>query len=194
MTEDSVSLRQWRESDFDRFAEMNADLDVMRYFLAPQSRDESRIAFDRVRRAIDEVGWGLWAVEVGGEFAGLTGLSRPSFTAHFTPCVEVGWRFRREYWGKGVATIAARKAEAFAFSNLKLAEIVSFTTETNFPSRRLMERLGFQRNPLDDFEHPLVPFDHPLLPHVLYRKKANQVPDIVPDSKSNPSTFGHGSL
>ncbi|RYD28872.1 MAG: N-acetyltransferase, partial [Verrucomicrobiaceae bacterium] len=53
---------------------------------------------------------------------------------------------------------------------LGLPELVSFTTETNLPSRRLMERLGFSRNPADDFLHPSVPDGHPLIRHVLYRK------------------------
>ena len=51
-----------------------------------------------------------------------------------------------------------------------LPELVSFTTETNLRSRRLLERLGFSRNPAEDFHHPMVPSGHPLIRHVLYRK------------------------
>lgn len=172
MNEPSFKLRQWQDSDLDGFAEMNADPEVMRFFLKSLSRAESEAAMERFRDAITRRGWGLWAVEVDGVFAGFTGLSEPAFVADFTPCVEIGWRFRREYWGRGIACAAAREAEAFAFGQLKLAELVSFTTESNLRSRRLMERLGFSRNPADDFLHPLVPAGHPLIRHVLYRKKA----------------------
>ena len=53
-----------------------------------------------------------------------------------------------------------------------LPELVSFTTETNLRSQRLMERLGFSRNPEEGFHHPMVPPGHPLIHHVLYRKSA----------------------
>jgi RimJ/RimL family protein N-acetyltransferase len=151
---------------------MNADPEVMRFFLKSLSRMESEAAMERFREAITRRGWGLWAVEVDGAFAGFTGLSEPTFVSDFTPCVEIGWRFRPEYWGTGIACAAAREAEAFAFGPLKLPELVSFTTESNLRSRRLMERLGFSRNPAEDFLHPLVPAEHPLVRHVLYRKSA----------------------
>ena len=169
-----LRLRQWRDSDLQRFAEMNADPEVMRFFLKPLSFDESKAVMHRFRDGIDQRGWGLWAVEVEGEFAGFTGLSEPTFVSDFTPCVEIGWRFRPEYWGRGIAYAAAREAEAFAFGQLELPELVSFTTESNLRSRRLMERLGFSRNPEEDFPHPLVPADHPLVRHVLYRKPSDQ--------------------
>jgi len=55
---------------------------------------------------------------------------------------------------------------------LKLDQLVSFTTESNSRSRKLMERLGFSHDPGDDFKHPSLEEDHPLLHHVLYRKDA----------------------
>jgi RimJ/RimL family protein N-acetyltransferase len=169
-----VRLRQWQDGDLDRFAEMNADPEVMRWFLKCSSVTESAAMMERFRADIDRRGWGVWAVEVDGEFAGFTGLYEPSFTGAFTPCVEIAWRFRPEYWGRGIAFEAARQAEDSAFGTLRLRELVSFTTEGNLRSRRLMERLGFTRNPEEDFPHPLVPADHPLVMHVLYRK-AGQV-------------------
>lgn len=162
-------LRQWRDADLDPFAEMNADPEVMRYFPAPLTREETAASMDRQRRAIDEHGWGLWAVEVDGVFAGFTGLSSPRFSAHFTPCVEIGWRLRREFWGRGLAYRAASAALAFGFQSLNLEEIVSFTAATNQRSRRLMERLGFARDVGGDFDHPLISEGHELRRHVLYR-------------------------
>ena len=113
---------------------------------------------------------GLWAVEVDGAFAGFTGLAETNFKAHFTPCIEIGWRFRREFWGRGIAYSAALAAESFAFQNLKLSELVSFTAAINARSRRLMERLGFTRKESDDFAHPSIAEDNVLRLHVLYRK------------------------
>ncbi len=170
MSDPTICLRQWRDDDLGPFAAMNADPEVMRYFPAALTQAESDAVLHRLRAGIDQRGWGLWAVDVDGALAGFTGLSEPKFKAHFTPCVEIGWRLRREFWGRGIAYAAARQAESFAFGPLKLAELVSFTTATNLPSRRLMERLGFTHDPADDFLHPQLPPDSPLRPHVLYRK------------------------
>jgi RimJ/RimL family protein N-acetyltransferase len=166
-------LRQWKDSDLEPFIAMNSDPEVMRYFPALLSRDESIASFDRLRSAIDERGWGLWAVEVEGAFAGLCGLNIPSFAAPFMPCTEIGWRFRQEFWGRSLAYRAALEALQFGFQTLKLRAIVSFTATTNLRSRRLMERLKFQRDFNGDFEHPSIPIGHPIRPHSLYRLQSS---------------------
>jgi RimJ/RimL family protein N-acetyltransferase len=169
-----LRLRQWRTEDLEPFAALNADPEVMRYFPATLDRRQSDALAEREAIAIGSRGWGLWAVEVVDEapFIGFVGLAEPSFQAHFTPAVEVGWRLAREHWGKGYATEAAREALRFGFDELGLEEIVSFTTVYNRPSRRVMERLGMSHDPADDFDHPNVPAGSPLRPHVLYRLTA----------------------
>jgi RimJ/RimL family protein N-acetyltransferase len=166
---EQLILRQWRDSDLEPYAAMNADPEVMRYFPALMSKSESAASLERLRRSIDERGWGLWAVEIEGAFAGFTGLNSPNFSAPFMPCVEIGWRFRREFWGRGLAFRAAVEALRFGFESLKLAEIVAFAATTNARSRRLMERLGFRRDIAGDFDHPSIPEGHNLRRHVLYR-------------------------
>jgi RimJ/RimL family protein N-acetyltransferase len=162
-------LRQWKDSELEPFIAMNSDPEVMRYFPALLSRAESTASFERLRRAIDERGWGLWAVEVDGSFAGLCGLNIPSFSAPFMPCTEISWRLRPEFWGRSLAYRAALQALQFGFQTLKLREIVSFTAAINLRSRKLMERLNFQHDLNGDFEHPSIPVGHPIRPHVLYR-------------------------
>jgi RimJ/RimL family protein N-acetyltransferase len=166
-----VVLRQWRDADLELYASMNRDPEVMHYFRSPLTREQSQASLDRQRTLIDERGWGLWAVDVDGAFAGFTGLAVPSFEAAFLPCVEIGWRLGREYWGRDIAYRAAIQALEYGFIVLKLPEIVSFTATINARSRRLMERLGFGHDPADDFDHPAIPAGHELRPHVLYRKR-----------------------
>ena len=164
-------LRRWRDSDREPFARMNADPEVMRHMVRPLTREESDALVDRIERHFDELGYGLWAVEVPGvtRFAGFVGLLRATFPAHFTPAVEVGWRLDRPFWGQGYATEAARSALADAFERVGLSEVVSFTIPANLRSIAVMERLGMTREPADDFEHPNVPDGHPAKRHVLYR-------------------------
>jgi ribosomal-protein-alanine N-acetyltransferase len=168
---DRLVLRQWRDDDREPFAAMCADPEVMRYFPRLLTREESDALIENQGLLLELRGWGLWAVEVAGgaPFIGFVGLAEPQFDAHFTPCVEVGWRLAREHWGHGYATEAARAVVACAFDQLELDEIVALTTSANVRSRRVMERLGMTHDPADDFEHPLVPPGHPIRPHVLYR-------------------------
>jgi 3-dehydroquinate dehydratase/shikimate dehydrogenase len=118
----------------------------------------------------------LWAVSIPdvADFVGFIGLAEPSFNAHFTPAVEVGWRLAFDHWGKGYATEGAKAALEYGFETLNLNEIVSFTAIQNMRSRRIMEKIGMQHDPKDDFDHPKLPEGHPLRRHVLYRMNQQQ--------------------
>ena len=164
-------LRRWIAADRDPFADMNADRRVMEHFPSVLTRAESDAMVERIEAHFERHGFGLWAVEVraGSPFIGFVGLSVPAFQAHFTPCVEVGWRLAAEHWGHGYATEAARAAVKFGFGELALKEIVSFTVPENERSRRVMERLSMTHDPMDDFDHPTQPDQRR---HVLYRLRS----------------------
>ena len=164
-------LRRWRAEDREPFALLNADPEVMRYFVRPLTREESDALIDRTEASFDELGYGLWAVErrSDGRLLGFTGLWRHTFEAPFTPAVEIGWRFATEAWGQGYATEAAQAALRFGFETVGLDTILSWTSVLNTPSIRVMERLGMTHDPDEDFDHPRVPAGHLLRRHVRYR-------------------------
>lgn len=168
-------LRQWQQSDRAPFAELNADPEVMRYFPATLSQEESNALADRAQAKIEQLGWGFWAVELkeAGDFIGFIGLNIPTADLPFNPCVEVGWRLAQAFWGRGYATEAARACLQVGFQQLELTEIVSFTPVGNRKSRAVMERLGMQVDPLL-FEHPSVPEGSVLRKHCLYRLSSKQ--------------------
>jgi RimJ/RimL family protein N-acetyltransferase len=165
-------LREWRDADRDDWAAMNADPAVMEFFPSTLDRPQADAVFDRISTALASRGWGLWAVEHDGRFLGFAGLSPVGFEAHFTPATEIGWRLRRDAWGQGFATEAARAVVAFAFDDLGIRELVSFTSVGNERSRAVMRRLGMTHDPRDDFDHPKLATDSPLRRHVLYRLSA----------------------
>jgi len=167
-------LRHWRETDHAPFAALNGDPMVMEYFPDRLTRAESDQQIARIEADFAARGYGLRALEVRatGEFVGFTGLAVPSFNAHFTPAVEVGWRLARSAWGKGYATEAGLASIAFGFADAGLEEIVSFTSAANVRSRAVMDRIGMTHDPADDFDHPELHETDPLRPHVLYRMSA----------------------
>ena len=157
-------LRQWREEDREPFAALNADPVVMEHFPSTMTREASDAFVDFNIATIAERGWGLWAVEANGAFIGFVGLNEP----RFRPGVEIGWRLRRTAWGHGYATEAALAVLDYAFDELGLDEVISFTTVENQRSRRVMERIGMTHDTADDFDHPNVTNER-IRPHVLYR-------------------------
>jgi RimJ/RimL family protein N-acetyltransferase len=164
-------LRQWEERDLEPFAALNADPAVMEFFVAPLSKEESAAMIERASATLASRGWGWWCLDIEGECAGFIGLTVPGYETPFMPCVEIGWRVARRYWGHGYATEGACRALAYGFDVIGLDEIVSFTTTSNIRSRRVMERIGMTRDLTGDFDHPRVPEGHALQRHVLYRLK-----------------------
>jgi RimJ/RimL family protein N-acetyltransferase len=169
-------LRRWKDSDLEPFAALNADPIVMAHFPKTSTLDETKGMIERIESRFSENGFGLWAAEIIStqEFIGFIGLQRPPFEAHFTPCVEIGWRLAKQFWGKGYAPEAASAALQYGFECILLDEIVAITTTTNLNSMRVMQKIGMKTNPEENFPHPWVEDGHRLQEHVLYRISKDQ--------------------
>lgn len=163
-------LRQWTEDDFLPFAEMCNDKEVMEFFPKLQTQEESFEMGRKILSLINELGWGLWAIEIPNQhkFIGFVGLHTPTNKMPFSPCVEIGWRLSKHYWGKGYATEAAEEALKYAFNTLNLNEVVSFTTLANDRSKAIMQKIGMH-NSNQNFMHPDIEVSHPQCEHVLYK-------------------------
>lgn len=169
LTTNRLILRQWSVNDIPLYAGMNADPEVMKFFPRLQTEEESAQFVDTQSAKIADVGYGLFAVELkhSTDFIGFIGLSIATFDADFTPCTEVGWRLRKEFWNQGYATEGAIACLEFGFKNLQLEHIYSFTATLNLPSERVMQKIGMSK--IGEFLHPRVPDGNRLKPHVLYR-------------------------
>src|SRR5262249_49074368 len=146
-----LRLRVWRESDFEPHVMWEADARVNEFlpFLhAPRTEEASReqIARFLATPAEKRQEWGRewvrataqkpypeWAVEVTGiaDVIGAIGFALDTFESDFTPCVEIGWRFAPEYWGRGYATEAASAILSHGFTTLGLNEIFSMSALGN---------------------------------------------------------------
>ena len=162
-------LRRWQVSDIEPFICMNEDPVVMRYFPAALNADETKSFYDSIEQEFSKYGYGLYAAEEKNSecFMGFIGFHWSRFDMDFCPCIEIGWRLDKRYWGKGCATEGAKACLKHGFENLGFDEVVSFTAVENIASQRVMQKIGlrFERY----FDHPKVPEGHPLRPHVLYR-------------------------
>lgn len=164
-------IRQWQFSDYEPFAQMNQDPEVMRYFPKHLTPAESHAMIEKCTAGLEEDKFGFWAAQSkeNNEFLGFVALAKVQFDCKFTGSIEIGWRLKQAAWGKGLASEGARKLLEYGFLTLGLPEIVSLTAKINQRSWRVMERIGMTTNAADDFEHPKVAHGSPLKPHVLYR-------------------------
>ena len=165
-------LRPIEERDRAPFRAMNADPEVMRYFVAPLSHAETDEVMLRYNANLDREGFGFLAAEetATGTFAGILGMQTMSFAIAglAQPVVEIGWRLTRAAQGRGLATEGAQALLHHAFNKLALPRVVAITVPINTASRRVMQKLGMSYRPELTFLHPRLPEHHPLQQHVLY--------------------------
>lgn len=139
-----LRLRMWsEEQDFDRYAQICADPEVMRY-LTPQGKPLTRAeAWRQMAFMVGHWqlrGYGHWVVEekASGNLVGRIGFLNPEGWPGF----EIGWTLARESWGKGYATEGARRALRYAFTEMGQEHVISLIHPENRNSIRVAERLG----------------------------------------------------
>lgn len=135
-------LRRFRRDDFEAYAAICADADVMRYLAdgRPLSRDEAWFQMAWIVGHWALRGYGPWALEErdSGALVGRIGF----IDAEGWPGFELAWMLRRSSWGRGYATEGARAALTFAFEELRRDHVVHLIHPDNIASMRLAERLG----------------------------------------------------
>lgn len=164
-------FRTWKETDAVAYFAINQESKVLEFLPGPLTIDVVKQFIADKNQCFVDHQYTLWAVEekMTGAMMGFIGFSSPSWKAHFTPCIEIGWRLGSQYWGKGYATEGAKAVLEYGFKQFDWDQIVSFTVPDNSRSIRVMEKIGMKRDLDGDFVHPVLPLDHPLSWHVLYR-------------------------
>jgi len=163
-----LGLRKWIEEDVSACIDMNKDPEVMKYFPETMTDLETMAMISRIRQRFEKSGFGFYAVEKKStkEFIGFTGFGIPSFDSFFTPCIEIGWRFKKDEWGNGFATEAATACLQFGFEKLEFEKILSFTSVLNLKSETVMQRIGMKK--IGEFDHPFIEKGNRLCRHVVY--------------------------
>jgi RimJ/RimL family protein N-acetyltransferase len=160
LTTRRLVLRWLEPRDVDALVELDSDPEVMRFLTngRPTSRENvERNLFDRYDRA---AGYGRWAAEAEGEFIGWFALSRDADTPPHE--AELGYRLRRDAWGRGYATDGSRALLRKAFTELGTRRVWAETMFVNTRSRQVMERVGlrFVRVFHVDFDDPVPGTEH----------------------------------
>lgn len=141
-------LRPVGLADLDGLCRLNADPEVMRFILDGSTLDHEETAarLAAMQGHWREHGYGIFGLRwrPTDEFVGWAGVATPTFLPEVMPAVEIGWRLLHQWWGRGLATEAARDVLRFAFDDIGLDRLLSIRHLDNDASGRVMEKLGFQ--------------------------------------------------
>jgi RimJ/RimL family protein N-acetyltransferase len=141
---DRLVLRHLERDDLESLYALYRDPEIRRYFPEGMlTRDETR----------EELEWfldghpehpelGLWAtiLKPSDRFIGRCGLL--PWTIDDRQEVEVAYLLAREFWGRGLATEAARAIVRYAFDRLALSRLICLIDPANQASIGVAERIG----------------------------------------------------
>jgi len=136
-------LRRVTPADLDVWAErIFADPEVVRFMpkrdMTPLQR--AKRAFNNYNRLWEARGIGGWVItdKNAGEFIGSVEIEYLDDTNEY----ELGYCLRKNYWGKGIATEAARAVVRFGFEKANLERIIAVVVPENTGSWKVLEHIG----------------------------------------------------
>lgn len=141
-------LRELRITDLEGMFALDSDPEVHKYLgnKPVKTKAESKKIIQSVITQYQERGIGRFAVieKASGNFTGWSGirLNTEYKMNGFTKYYDVGYRFIKQFWGKGYATESGKAAVDFAFKTLKLPEIYATTEIGNKASHHALLKIG----------------------------------------------------
>jgi ribosomal-protein-alanine N-acetyltransferase len=135
-------LREFTLADVDALESVLGDPVAMQYYPAPFDRKGVEAWVARNRERYHRDGNGLWAMllKESGELIGDCGCVLQEVEGRNE--IEVGYHVRRDLWGHGYATEAARACMEYAFTQLGAERVISMIRAENLQSRRVAEKNG----------------------------------------------------
>jgi RimJ/RimL family protein N-acetyltransferase len=140
--------------DLEAMAALLGDPEVMAYYPAPRTRDESAAWIANQQSRYAEHGHGLWIIEThSGEFVGDCGITWQSYNG--IPVREVGYHVRTDRQRQGFATEAATACVDLVRDAFAPALLTAIIHPDNVASRGVAENLGMTHI-ADDHAHPWI--------------------------------------
>ncbi|MBC3860993.1 GNAT family N-acetyltransferase [Undibacterium jejuense] len=143
LTTARLRLEPITDSHLEGLCHLNSDLEVMRYISGQaETREETLNMIDRVKARWAEFGFSWWSfIDIDTEELIGAGCIQYLGRDPKNP-LEIGWRLRKDKWGKGYASEAARAMAAFAFDILKAESLYAICMPENTASSHVMKKLG----------------------------------------------------
>ena len=152
-------MRRFRHDDVDAVFDIIGDDVAMQYYPRTFDREDARQWVERNLSRYAEHGHGLYAVMLKGNEDVIGDCGVILQIVEGQKQLEVGYHFRRDHWGQGYATEAARACIGLAFQSLGAEKVISLIRPENVPSRRVAERNAMK------LERQVMHYN---LPHLVY--------------------------
>ena len=153
---DRLILRDIEEYDAAGIFKLDSDPDVHEYLgKKPIQRIEAAVeAIAYIRKQYQQNGIGRWAImdKETEDFIGWTGLKYEQSLRKEFSYYDLGYRLRKEYWGKGIATETAMASLQYGFERLNLKEIGAAAAVEHLASNKILSNIGMQQIETFDFE------------------------------------------
>lgn len=153
-----ILLRPFCIEDIERFAEICANPNVMRYI-----GDGQPVSLEVITEKIPEwielyekQKYGLMALVLKktNELIGFCGFIHQIVDGD--EYIELGYRLDEAYWGRGIATEAAMAARDYAFNVLEIPLLISIINHQNDASKRVAKKVGMSLMKQTNFKNVLV--------------------------------------
>ncbi|XLS30372.1 GNAT family N-acetyltransferase [Flavobacteriaceae bacterium M23B6Z8] len=142
-------LRELQMSDAEGMFALDSDPEVHTYLgnNPIQTLEEAKKIIISIQKQYDDFGIGRWAIidKKTHDFVGWTGLKYEQKLREVFNYYDLGYRLRKEYWGKGIATETAEASLAYGFEQLHLSKICAGADKNNKASNRILTKLGLQK-------------------------------------------------
>ncbi|WHI61593.1 GNAT family N-acetyltransferase (plasmid) [Mammaliicoccus lentus] len=144
---DRLILEERTMNDLDESLNLDKDPEVVKYIpevfnIINDETKHREFVKNRIETNYPK-DFGYWSIRLQetNEFLGWIFLI-PETTNEF----EIGWRLKRESWGKGYASEAANTIVKYALSNLRVNQIFAEIIVDNIASIKLAQKLGFKKD------------------------------------------------
>jgi ribosomal-protein-alanine N-acetyltransferase len=160
-----LRLRRFRSEDVDAVFAIIGDDVAMQYYPKTFGHADAEQWVKRNLRRYVEQGCGFYAITLKGadEMIGDCGIIRQEIDGEVE--LEVGYHLRRDHWGHGYATEAAKGCMGLAFYTLGTEKVISLIRPENVRSRRVAERNGMK------IERQIIHWE---LPHLVYAMRREE--------------------
>jgi [ribosomal protein S5]-alanine N-acetyltransferase len=148
-------LREILETDVEGMYALDSDPEVHKYLgnNPIASMDAALATIQHVRKQYKENGIGRWAIidKASNEFVGWAGLKYEQNLRTNFNYYDIGYRLLRKYWGKGIASEAAKVSLEYGFNQLNINEIFAAAHVGNAASNKILTNIGLKF--IDTFEY-----------------------------------------
>lgn len=138
-------LREFKREDYRELFPILANPNVMKFSVSgcltvTQTQEKIDSYIDSYR----QYGFGKWAVilKEDKQLIGYCGIAVEKIDGKQE--IELGYRLSDKYWGKGLATEAAKAALQHGLNELKLPYIIAIVEPANIASIKVIEKLGME--------------------------------------------------